>query len=121
MKPKIIIADDHAFVRSGLVKILKAQGYDEILEAENGRIAVELFDANQADIVLLDMQMPEMDGLTACREIKGRSENVKVALLTMHEADDVRDNALAAGADEYMLKSQAPKRLPGLIVQFMGD
>ena len=115
MVPKILIADDHKFVRAGLVKILAAAGYTDVIEAQDGREAVDLFGAQKPDIVLLDMQMPNLNGIDACREIRGAGTGVKIAVLTMHEAGDVRQTAIAAGADDYMLKSDAPQKLTELV------
>lgn len=120
MELRILVADDHKFVRGGLVKIIKAAGHTEVIEAENGREAVELFSAQKPDLVLLDMQMPLLNGIEACREIRALNSDVKIAMLTMHEAEDVRQTALEAGADEFMLKSEAPQKLKELISRLIG-
>jgi two-component system response regulator MprA len=112
---KIVLADDHALVRNGLVKILKSHGYENVVAAENGRQAVDLCASENPDIVFLDIQMPELDGLEACREIRATRPEVKIVIMTMHEADDVRQNAVEAGADDYLLKSEAPVKLAALV------
>jgi two-component system response regulator DegU len=113
--PKILLADDHRIVRSGLLRILKSEGFADVIEAQDGRQAVDLCVAEKPDIALLDIQMPHLSGLEACREIKALNSKIKIIILTMHEADDMRRTACDAGADNYLLKNEAPERLAELI------
>ncbi len=115
--PKILLADDHKFVRDGLVRILRSAGFSDVVTAANGRLAVDLHQAEAPDVVFLDIQMPEMDGLAACREIRNADPDVRIVIMTMHEADDIRQTALAAGATDYLLKSDAPKKIKDLLAK----
>lgn len=115
MSPRILLADDHQFVRDGLVRILRSAGYEDVIAVENGRRAVELFAADKPDVVFLDIQMPELDGLGACREIRAADPDVRIVIMTMHEADDVKQAALEAGANDYLLKSEAPVKIKDMI------
>ncbi len=115
MAPRILLADDHQFVRDGLVRILKGAGFSDVIAVENGRRAVETHAVQKPDIVFLDIQMPELDGLAACREIRATDSDVRIVIMTMHEADDVKQNALDAGANDYLLKSDAPVKIVDMI------
>ncbi len=113
--PRILLADDHQFVRDGLIRILRSVGYDDVIAAEDGRRAVELFTEERPDVVFLDIQMPELDGLGACREIRAVDPDVRIIIMTMHEADDVKQVALESGANDYLLKSDAPARIKDMV------
>ena len=115
MVPRILLADDHRVVRDGLVRILKGAGFSEVTSVENGRRAVEAHATEKPDVVFLDIQMPELDGLGACREIRAVDPDVRIVIMTMHEADDVKQNALDAGANDYLLKSDAPVKIKDMI------
>src|SRR3954464_2148026 len=78
---KILIADDAAFMRMRCGKMLQSHGHT-VVEAENGREAVEKFTSEKVDVVLLDITMPEMDGLTALKEIRKVDPNARVAMVT---------------------------------------
>ena len=87
-KIKLLLADDHAVVRSGLRMLLEAQPDMEIVaEAENGRETIEKVLAFQPDIVLMDIEMPGMNGIEATRKIKEESPETAVLALTMYEDD----------------------------------
>lgn len=110
---RLLIADDNPGARSGLIALLNtmlagAAGL-MILEASTGEAAVRLAANFQPDLVLMDIQMPEMDGIEAIRQIKQRQPGVKVAALTMFA--DRRQEALEAGADLFLLKGTPPDRL----------
>ncbi len=115
MGSRVLLADDHRFVRDGLVRILKGAGFSDVIAVENGRLAVEAHAAEKPDIIFLDIQMPELDGLEACREIRAADPDVRIVIMTMHEADDVKRNALDAGANDYLLKSDAPVKIADMI------
>ena len=110
MPAQILIADDHELVRDGLKHML---GYEEDLkvvgEASNGREAVELCRKLQPDLVLMDVRMPEMDGLEATRAIKSEQPSVRVLIITIYQNPDYLLEAIEAGADGYVLKD-APNR-----------
>ena len=98
-KIKLLLADDHAVVRSGLRMLLEAQPDMEIVaEAENGRETIEKVLAFQPDIVLMDIEMPGMNGIEATRKIKEESPETAVLALTMYEDDQYFFEMLKAGA-----------------------
>ncbi len=101
---KILIADDHALFRDSLRSLLEARGYEVVGEAKNGREAVELARRLKPTVVLMDLSMPEMDGLAATRTICAELPEVKVAMLTASDDDSKLFEAIKAGAQGYMLK-----------------
>ena len=104
-KIRILVADDHTVIRRGIVGLLNTQPDMEVIdEAGNGREAVAKTEATSPDVVLLDVAMPELNGLGATRTIKGQWPNVQVLILTMHDREDYLFEALRAGASGYVLK-----------------
>lgn len=99
---KILVVDDAPQVRRVLRTTLAAEGYT-IFEARNGEEALEAFRAKPSDIILLDVNMPVMDGLEACREIR-RTSDVPIIMLTVRDAERDKVLALDAGADDYVVK-----------------
>jgi DNA-binding NarL/FixJ family response regulator len=112
----LVIADDHDLVRSGLRALLTDVPNLQVLgEAANGREALELCRRFEPDLVLMDVRMPEMDGLTATRAIKHRYPRTSVLVLTVHENQSYMLEALKAGAAGYILKDAPRKELLGAI------
>lgn len=109
---KILVVDDEPQVRRVLKVTLTAEGYT-IFEARNGEEALESFRADSPDIMLLDMNMPVMDGLAACREIR-RTSPVPIIMLTVRNAERDKVSALDAGADDYVVK---PFSMPELLAR----
>jgi two-component system response regulator NreC len=113
---KLVLADDHAMVRSGLRMLLQAQDDMEIVgEAENGQAAVEMVAALKPDVVLMDVQMPDMNGIEATREIKQQGGETAVLALTIYEDDQYFFEMLKAGASGYIPKRAAPDELVAAI------
>ncbi len=109
---RIVLADDHAVVRSGLRMLLDARPDMQIVgEAENGLEAVERAKALQPDVILMDVQMPEMNGIEATKRISDVAPNCAVLALTMHENDHYFFEMLRAGASGYVPKRAAPDDL----------
>ena len=110
MPARILIADDHELVRDGIKHML---GYEEDLEvvgeASNGREVVELCRRLKPDLVLMDVRMPEMDGLEATRAIKAEQPEVSVLVISLYKNTDYLLEAIEAGAGGYVLKD-APNR-----------
>jgi DNA-binding NarL/FixJ family response regulator len=102
---RILIADDHALFRDGLRSLLTAQGHDVIGEAKNGREAVALVRELAPEMVLMDLSMPEMDGLAATRLITAEMPAVKVLILTASESDATLFEAIKSGAQGYLIKN----------------
>lgn len=112
MKIHILLADDHTILRAGLKMMLNAQPDMEVVgEASEGRQAITESLRLQPDIVLMDITMPDMNGIEATRQIKKVQPGVKVLVLTMHENDEYVFQALRAGASGYMLKEAADTEL----------
>ena len=102
---KIMIADDHALFRDSLRSLLEAHGLEVLGEARNGREAVELARKLKPEVVLMDLSMPEMDGLAATRLISAEMPEVKVVVLTASDEDAKLFEAIKSGAQGYLLKN----------------
>lgn len=102
---RVIIADDHTIVRSGVRMLLEAEPDIEVVgEALNGLQALEMADALQPDVVLMDITMPDMDGIEATRQMKVKEPRINILVLTMHRSDEYFFEMLKAGASGYVLK-----------------
>ncbi|PAE25434.1 response regulator transcription factor [Bacillus sp. 7894-2] len=120
MAIKVLIADDHHVVRRGLVFFLKTQQEIEIIgEAKNGLEAVEMMQTHQPDVVLMDLDMPVMNGIEATRQIKLNYPAVKIMILTSFSDQDHVIPAIEAGASGYQLKDIEPDILVQAIIQLM--
>jgi len=109
---RILIADDHEVARRGIRSLLESHpGWDVCAEAKDGRDAVELAATTKPDLVLLDIGMPNLNGLEAARQILATSPNVAILILTMHDSDNVIREVLRAGARGFLLKSDAGRDL----------
>jgi len=109
---RLVLADDHDLLRKGLRSVLAGEPDLEVVgEASSGREAVELCRRLQPDLVLMDVRMPEMDGLAATRAIKRDHPHICVLMVTMHENADYLLEALDAGAAGYVLKDATGDRL----------
>jgi len=101
---RVLLADDHQMLREGLRRSLAEEGFDIVGEAENGEQAVQMAADLQPDIVLMDVSMPEMDGVDATRAIRSTDTATQVIMLTMHADKDVLADAIRAGASGYLVK-----------------
>ena len=109
---RLVIADDHELARAGLRAMLTDQrGFELVGEASNGQEALQLCRRLRPDLALLDVRMPEMDGLTTCRAIKQECAATSVILITMHANPDYLFEALKAGAAGYVLKEISQREL----------
>ena len=112
MKYRILIADDHEIVRKGLRAIISSQPeWDVIGEALTGREAVEMARTSKPDLVIMDIGMPELNGLEATRLLVKELPGIEILVLTMHESEQVIREVLDTGARGYMLKSDAGRDL----------
>jgi two-component system NarL family response regulator len=119
-KVRILVADNQARARKSANALLSTWPWvGEIREAGNGREAVEAVQEFQPDVVLMDVRMPEMDGLTAARTIKACWPGVKVIVLSMYI--EHRAEALAAGADAFVGKGEAPEKLLDVMSALIQD
>ncbi|GAB3856053.1 response regulator transcription factor [Nocardioides maradonensis] len=102
---RVVVVDDHQIVRDGLVALLGAlDGIDVVGSATDGREAVHVVTESAPDVVMMDIQMPELDGIEATRFLVGRAPDLRVVMLTMNEDDDTVLGAIRAGARGYLLK-----------------
>ncbi len=112
MAIKILIADDHQVVRKGLVFFFQTQSDIEVVaEASNGKEALDIIKAKEIDVALLDVQMPEMDGVEAAKAIRAENDQVKMMMLTSFSDYDSVIPAIQAGANGYQLKDVEPDEL----------
>ena len=109
---KVMVAEDESAIREFIVINLKRSGYD-VTEAEDGAQALQLYDASGGDfdVVLLDIMMPEMDGITGCKELRKRSESVGIIMLTAKTEEMDKVTGLLVGADDYVTKPFSPAEL----------
>ena len=108
---RVVIADDHAIVRQGVKNLLERQGFNVVAEAEDGREALKAVTETGPDIAVLDLTMPQLDGLDAAREIAQLFPQTRTVLLTQHDEEPYVVRALHAGVKGYVLKSQTAAEL----------
>jgi len=101
---RILIVDDHALVRDGIASLLRARGFDVVGEAEDGFQAIEKARALRPDLVLMDIQMPNLDGLKATRLLKAEMPDLRVVILTVSDLQQDLFEAIKSGANGYLLK-----------------
>jgi DNA-binding NarL/FixJ family response regulator len=102
---RILLADDHHVLRQGMAQVLEAQpDMTVVAQAGNGREAIKAVQEHQPDIALLDINMPEMDGVQAARHISDESPDTGIIILTMYRSDEYVFEAIKAGASGYILK-----------------
>ena len=133
---RVVIADDHPLFRDGLRSLLEARGVEVIGEAHDGREAVELARRLKPEVVLMDLSMPDVDGLAATRLISAELPGVKVVILTASEDDADLFEAIKSGAQGYLFKNVAsdeffrllegvargePALTPGLARKLLGE
>ena len=104
MKKRVLLVDDHRLVREGLRRTLVDAGFDVVGEAQDGAEGIELAEALRPHIVLMDVSMPVLDGITATRRLRSRVPDARVIVLTMHAEQDLVEKARSAGAAGYLLK-----------------
>ncbi len=109
---RIVIVDDHPVVRQGLRFLLEQQAEVQVVgEGENGEQAIKLIEEQLPDVLLLDLLMPKMDGITAVREIKRAAPSVQIIILTSYFEDDQIFSVIKAGALSYLLKDTRSQEL----------
>lgn len=109
---KVAIADDHVLFRKGIVAMLEMEGkFDIVLEANNGEELIQRIQFKEVDVVLMDLEMPVMDGITATRELASLKPEVKVIFITSHDEDEMVMDAVNAGAKGYLLKDADPEEV----------
>jgi two-component system, chemotaxis family, chemotaxis protein CheY len=115
---KILIVDDAEFLRMRISKMLIGDGY-EVVEAENGAIAVEKYKEVKPDVVLMDITMPEMDGLTALKQIRAFDPKARVVMLTALGQESVVLEAIKSGARDFVVKPFERERVLSAITKLL--
>ena len=113
---KVLYIEDNSFNRILVRRILESEGF-EVLEAESAGLGIEMAQQSQPDLILMDLSMPEMDGLEATREIRRKTggEDVPIIGLTAHASKEDRDRCLGAGMDGYLTKPVNLEALDGIV------
>lgn len=120
---KVLVADDHAIVRTGLRALLNDESSMELVgEASGGYEAMELVEKTQPDVLVLDLSMPDLDGISVTRKIKPNFPDLRILILTLHEDEALLKEAIKAGASGYILKRAAELELISAIrIVLRGD
>jgi len=122
MSIRIVLADDHTIVRQGLRNLLEAHSdYRVIAEAEDGKSAIQLTNNLLPDLVIMDITMPDINGIDAARQISDRHPNIKIIALSMHSDRRFVTEMLDAGASGYLLKDCALEELTHAIQAVLSD
>lgn len=115
MKISVVIADDHRILREGLAAVLKARGIRVIGKAGNGEEAILMARELKPHVILMDLEMPEVDGVVATRIIKQNMPEIKVLMLSSFDEDERIFEAMKAGASGYVIKRVSPEDLVKII------
>jgi two-component system response regulator NreC len=108
----VLIADDHAIVRTGLRALLRSEpGLQLVGEATGGYEAIELVGKTRPDILILDLSMPDLDGIAVARQLKPQHPDLRILILTVHEDEAMLREAIRAGASGYIVKHAAEAEL----------
>ncbi|MEM8708204.1 MAG: response regulator transcription factor [Actinomycetota bacterium] len=110
-----MLADDHRMLREGLSRSMSEHGFDVVGEARDGVEAVNMAYSLNPDVILMDVSMPEMDGVEACRQVRSAVPATKVVMLTMHADQEVLANAIRAGACGYLVKDCSTEEIAGAV------
>ena len=116
---KVLVVDDAAFMRMRCKKLLTDHGY-EVYEAANGAEAVQSYRSNPSDVVLLDITMPEMDGIAALKELIATDPSVKVVIVTAMGQQSMVVEAIKAGAKDFVVKPFDPGRVLTAVRKLVG-
>jgi DNA-binding NarL/FixJ family response regulator len=109
---KVVLADDHAVVRSGIKQFLESSDAIEVIgEADDGAMALDLVQKLNPDVVVLDIQMPEMTGIEVTRELRTKESKIGILILTAYDDDPYVNAVLQAGANGFVLKTASPEEI----------
>ncbi|MEL6939729.1 MAG: response regulator transcription factor [Cyanobacteria bacterium J06598_1] len=115
---RVLVVEDHSVVREGIVAVLnRHKDITVIAEAKNGKAAIELFNTHQPDITLMDLRMPQMEGLEAVIQIRAASLKARIIILTTYDTDEDIYQCLQAGARGYLLKDATSAELTQAVQQ----
>ena len=121
MAIRLMLADDHRMLREGLRRSLSDEGFDVVGEASDGDEAVRLADSVRPDVILMDVTMPDVDGVEATRRIHQAHPDIRVVMLTMHADQSVIADALRAGASGYLVKDCSTDEIADAVRQAASD
>ena len=121
MTKRILVVDDSSYMRGVIKKILKANGYTDILEAPDGDSAVNLFNKERPDMVLLDIVMPVKSGIDALRAIRASDPQARVVMVSAVGQDVIIKEALAMGASGFIIKPFDESEVQGAVQQALGE
>jgi len=116
---KVLVVDDSEFMRMRCRQLLSGQGY-EVVEASNGEEAVARYEEEKPDLVMMDITMPVMDGITAVREIKKRDPQARIIMCSALGQQAMVLEAVKAGAKDFVVKPFQPERLVATVRKFLG-
>ncbi len=111
MGTKVLIVDDAAFMRMMLRDILAKNGFDVVGEADNGKVAVQMYNELKPDVVTMDITMPEMDGIAAVKEIKAADPGAKIVMVSAMGQQAMVIEAIRSGAADFIVKPFQPDRV----------
>ncbi len=111
MSIRLMLADDHRMLREGLRRSMTEAGFDVVGEAGDGVEAIAMADDLQPDVILMDVTMPNCDGVEACRRVIESGSDTRVVMLTMHADQEVLANAIRAGAIGYLTKDSSTREI----------
>lgn len=109
--PRVLIVDDHRLVREGLRRTLEDAGFEVVGEASDGAEGIEMAEQVRPHVVLMDVSMPVLDGVTATRRLRSRAPDAHVLILTMHADEELIADARSAGAGGYLLKDASSEEV----------
>jgi len=107
----VLITDDTAFMRMTLKNILEKNGYEIVGEAEDGKQAIDMYDQHKPELVTMDITMPNVDGLTAIKEIMNKDPEAKIIVVSAMGQKSLVIDALNAGAKDFVVKPFQPDRI----------
>jgi DNA-binding NarL/FixJ family response regulator len=112
---RLMLADDHRMLREGLRRSMSDQGFDVIGEARDGDEAIRLAEELQPEVILMDVTMPEVDGVEATRQIRLQYPDIRIVMLTMHADQEVLAAAIRAGASGYLVKDCSTEEIASAV------
>jgi len=118
---RILVVDDNALLRNGVSTLLQNENWNVCGEAENGKQAIEKVLALKPDLVLMDLNMPVMNGVEATKQIRRLAPSTKIVVLSMHKSQEIETQAKGAGAEAYVNKSTPFEDLSRVIRQMLGS
>ena len=117
---RVLLADDHRMLREGLRRTLEENGLEVVAEADDGEEAVRFALETEPDVVVMDVTMPNVDGVEATRQLRAQRPDARIVMLTMHSDQDIVANAIRAGASGYLTKDCSSEELVSAIESVAG-